>query len=143
MKHFGKRSLSFLLTLALVLSLFTAMLSVSAATNNAARHQVCTALSSQARSYYTGQYTYDALSALQGGNKSCLDSIDSALYLKLQTLMTSTMSRSVSYKSLTSYWPETDNNLLIYSDVKTSSNISREHVWPKSRASFHESGGVS
>ena len=50
MKQFGKRGLSVLLTLVLVLSLFSAMLTVSAATNTATRHQLCTALSSQAKS---------------------------------------------------------------------------------------------
>ncbi len=141
MKHFAKRSLSVLLVLILVVSLLSSMLTVSAATNTATRHQLCTALSSQAKSYYTGQYTYDTMAALEGGNESCLNSMDSPLFQRLNSLMTNTMTDSVSYKSLTSYWPETDNNLLIYSDVKTSSNISREHVWPKSRASFHEKDG--
>ena len=141
MKHFVKRSLSVLLVLVLVVSLLSSLLTVSAATNTATRHQLCTALSSQAKSYYTGQYTYDNMSVLTGGNESCLNSMDSPLFQRLNSLMTSTMTDSVSYKSLTSYWPETDNNLLIYSDTKTSSGISREHVWPKSRASFHEKDG--
>lgn len=141
MKRFGKRSLSVLLVLVLVIGLLSSMLTVSAATNTATRHQLCTALSSQAKSYYTGQYTYDAMSALQGGNESCLNSMDSPLFQRLNQLMTSTMTNSVSYSSLTGYWDETDNNILIYSDVKTSSSISREHVWPKSRASFHQQDG--
>ena len=141
MKRFGKRSLSVLLVLVLVIGLLSSMLTVSAATNTATRHQLCTALSSQAKSYYTGQYTYDAMSALQGGNESCLNSMDSPLFQRLNQLMTSTMTNSVSYSSLTRYWPDTDNNILVYSDVKTSSSISREHVWPKSRASFHQQDG--
>ena len=141
MKHFAKRCLSVLLVLVLVVSLLSSLLTVSAATNTATRHQLCTALSSQAKSYYTGQYTYDNMSVLTGGNESCLNSMDSPLFQRLNSLMTNTMTDSVSYKSLTSYWDETDNNILIYSDVKTSSGISREHVWPKSRASFHEKDG--
>lgn len=144
MKRFSTRVLSFLLILALVVSALASMLSVSAlSTNTATRHQVCTQLSSQAKSYYTGQYTYDNMSQLEGGTTSCLEAVNSPLYKSLHNLMETTMTNSVTYKKLTSYWPDTDNNLLIYSDKKTSSNISREHVWPKSRASFHESGGGS
>lgn len=144
MKHMYSRALSVLLMLALIVSIFAGTLSASAiSTNNASRHQVCTQLSSQAKSYYTGQYTYDTMSKLDGGTTSCLQAVNSPLYKSLNTLMKTTMTNSVSYKSLTSYWDETDNNLLIYSDQTTNSNISREHVWPKSRASFYQSGGGS
>ena len=47
MKHFAKRCLSVLLVLVLVVSLLSSLLTVSAATNTATRHQLCTALSSQ------------------------------------------------------------------------------------------------
>ena len=144
MKHMYSRVLSVLLMLVMVISIFAGTVSVSAAsTNTATRHKVCTQLSSQAKSYYTGQYTYATMSKLNGGTESCLQAVNSPLYKSLHTLMTSTMTNSVSYRSLTSYWDETDNNLLIYSDKTTDSNISREHVWPKSRASFYQTGGGS
>lgn len=144
MKHIFSRALSLLLMLVLIVSIFAGTLSVSAlSTNTATRHKVCTQLSSQAKSYYTGQYTYATMSKLDGGTESCLQAVNSPLYKSLHTLMTSTMTNSVSYRSLTSYWDETDNNLLIYSDKTTDSNISREHVWPKSRASFLKTGGGS
>ena len=97
MKHFARRSLSVLLVVILVVSLLSSMLTVSAATNTATRHQLCTALSSQAKSYYTGQYTYDTMAALEGGNESCLNSMDSPLFQRLNSLMTNTMTDSVSY----------------------------------------------
>ena len=54
--------------------------------------------------------------------------------------MSSTQTDSVSYKSLTKYWPTTDNNILFYAD-QTGSGYNREHVWPKSRASFYQKNG--
>ena len=71
MKQKGfRRVFSLILSLAIVLSLFSAM-TVFAVTgtlshNTATRHRVCTALSDQAEAYYTGSYTYDRLSALSG-----------------------------------------------------------------------------
>ena len=144
MKHMYSRVLAILLMLVMVISIFAGMASVSAlSTNTATRHKVCTQLSSQAKNYYTGQYTYATMSKLDGGTESCLQAVNSPLYKKLHTLMESTMTNSVSYKSLTGYWEDTDNNILIYADRKGSGTISREHVWPKSRASFYQSGGGS
>ena len=144
MKHCYSRAVALLLMLVMIVSAFTGTVSVRAAfTNTATRHKVCTQLSSQAKGYYSGQYAYATMSKLDGGTESCLQAVNSALYKNLSTLMASTMTKSVSYKSLTDYWDETDNNLLIYSDKTTNSNISREHVWPKSRASFYQSGGGS
>ena len=144
MKHFFSRALAGLLMLVMLVASFAGTVSVSAlSTNTATRHKTCTQLSSQAKSYYTGEYTYDTMSKLDGGTESCLQAVNSPLYKRLHTLMDTTMTNRVSYKSLTSYWDDTDNNLLIYSDKTTGSNISREHVWPKSRASFKESGGGS
>ncbi len=113
--------------------------------NSGTRHVVCTALSSQANAYYTGSNTFDSVSALSA---SASDPMNSAMFQKLHTLMQTTMTRTVSYSSLTSYWPYTDaenkssNPVLFYSD-ELSSSFNREHVWPKSRASFKESYGGS
>lgn len=115
--------------------------------NTGKRHEVCDELSSQAKSYYTGKYTWDSMSALTGGTTNCLKT-DNDLFEALSTLMSSTMTNSVSYKSLTEYWPSTDGTgtksqtMLFYSDT-TGSSFNREHVWPKSHASFKESNGGS
>ncbi len=148
MKQICKRSCSLLLVLAVLLALCpTSLLTVSAAsTNQGTRHEVCEELSSKATAYYTGNYTYDAMASLTPGNESCLDTVDSAMYQRLQALMESTMTKSVSYDSLIDYWPDTDCTAsssqaqLFYSD-EPSSSFNREHVWPKSRASFYQNGG--
>ena len=149
MKRSTMRILSFLLILSLVVSLFASTLTVSAATNRGTRHELCTSLSSQAKAYYTGNYTYEKLSVLGGDNSgSSLKAMDSQLFGALHDLMDDTMTDSVSYNSLTSYWPDTDANngssdaVLFYSDV-VSSSYNREHVWPKSRASFYQRNGGS
>ena len=75
MKHMYSRVLSILLMLVMVISIFAGTASVSAlSTNTATRHKVCTQLSSQAKNYYTGQYTYATMSKLDGGTESCLPS---------------------------------------------------------------------
>lgn len=123
-------------------------ISVSAASyNTGTRHEVCTSLSSQAEAYYTGSYTWENMSVMQGGNENCLN-MTSELFSSLHTLMSSTMTKSVSYTSLTSYWPDTDgkgsasSTMLFYSD-EPSGSFNREHVWPKSHASFYQSNGGS
>ncbi|MGN1139210.1 MAG: endonuclease I family protein, partial [Ruminococcus sp.] len=117
--------------------------------NTGSRHTVATSLSTKAEIYYTGNYAYSALSQVPGGTSSCLETVNSSLYEKLHTLMADTMTKSFSYTSLTTYWPNTDasdgseNASMIYSDSTSSSSYSREHVWPKSRASFKETDGGS
>ena len=136
-----KRIVSVLMVLAILAALFSGMTAVFAAGGNTySRGTVCTALSAQAKSYYSGSYAYDTMSALDGGNTDCLQTTNSALYKRLQTLMRTTQTDSVSYQSLTKYWPTTDNSVLFYSNV-TSKNCNREHVWPKSRASFYQING--
>ena len=139
MKHI-KRSVSLLLLVALLTALFAGVTFQASAKNTNKRDTLCTSLSTMAKAYYTGAYTYDKMSALAGGNTDCVASMNSALYKSLQSLMSSTQTDSVSYKSLTKYWPTTDNNILFYAD-QTGSNYNREHVWPKSRASFYQKNG--
>lgn len=142
-----KRFLSFVLVLALSLSLLPAAEAKTGTlvSNSGTRHEVCTALSSQAQAYYTGNYTYDAVSALSGSSS---DPMNSAMFSRLSTLMRTTMTKTVSYNSLTNYWPKTDANngssnpVLFYSD-ELSGNFNREHVWPKSRGSFKETNAGS
>ena len=138
MKHI-KKALSVLLIVCMLAALFA---TTASAKNTQTRGTVCTDLSTKAKAYYTGSYTYDQMSALDGGTTSSLATMNSPLYKRLQTLMSSTMTDSVTYKSLTKYWPTTDNNILFYSNV-SSSSYNREHVWPKSRASFHQKNGGS
>lgn len=143
MKQRMMRGLALLLALSMLLSL-TAF---AAQENTGTRHVLCTALSAQAEAYYSDGYTYDELSKLAGGSGS-LSTVDSALFRALHELMDETMTNSVTYKSLTSYWPDTDctggsnDAVLFYSDY-VSGGYNREHVWPKSRGSFYQSYGGS
>lgn len=139
--------LSLILVLCLAVSLFAGFgTNAYAATsvNTGTRHELCTELSAQAEAYYTGEYSWDNMSALEGvDTDSSLKAMDGELYNELQELMDDTMTNSVSYKSLTSYWPYTDANngsddaVLFYSD-SVSSDYNREHVWPKSRGGFYQ-----
>ena len=142
-----KRPAALLLALLLIFALlpFTEAQTGTVSKNTGTRHVVCTALSSQAQAYYTGQYTYANVSALTA---SATDPMNSAMFRRLHTLMTDTMTNSVSYNNLTNYWPSTDANnqsnteIFIYSDsYYTGTNMSREHVWPKSHASFYLKNG--
>ena len=145
------RAIALLLALCMIFSLFCGLevSAFAAGSNTGTRHAVCTALSAKAEAYYSGEYGWDTMSRLSGVNTdSSLEAMDGALYAELQELMSDTMKRSVSYKSLTGYWPDTDcsangGQLLIYSDAASDTSISREHVWPKSRASFYQKNGGS
>lgn len=147
-----KRTLSALLCLCLVLSLFCGLgFTADAATskNTGVRHEVCTELSEQALDYYTGEYDWDTLSLLDGvETNSSLAAMDGELYNALNELMSDTMTNSVTYKNLINYWTSTDasangGQILFYSDAESTSNVNREHVWPKSRASFYQKNGGS
>lgn len=146
-----KRSLAGLLCLCLILSLFWGLggTAFAAQRNTGIRHEVCTSLSEQAQEYYTGKYDWDSLSLLDGvATDSSLSAMDGELYDALNRLMSDTMTNSVSYRSLTSYWTDTDasakgGQIIFYSDAEGESNPNREHVWPKSRASFYQKNGGS
>lgn len=143
-----KRSLSILLVLAMLLSSLTILVFAASGENSGTRHEVCTALSSQAESYYSkNNVSYEDWQGMNGDTTgSCLKAVDSELYKALHDLMDRTMTESVSYSSLTSYWKDTDcsatssSPLLFYSDTPSNS-YNREHVWPKSRASFLKNEG--
>ena len=144
-----KRVLSWALVLAMILAMAPAILAAAPLTerNTGVRHNTCTSLSEQAVAYYTGNYTWDNLATLEGDSSgSSLEATDSALYQTLHKLMADTQTDSITYKSLTTYWPYTDTQpgfddaTLFYSDAD-GSGYNREHVWPKSRASFYQSGG--
>ena len=114
--------------------------------NSGHRDEVCTQLSAQAIAYYSGDHSIEKLSGLSGEE----------LKRSLFSLMSDTATGWVSYKNLTKYWVYTDaedgkaGTVLFYADeypitgrqvAKENTTISREHVWPKAHASFHESGG--
>jgi endonuclease I len=126
--------------------------------NTNARHTVCTSLSESARNYYSGQYSYSNLSKLSGAANSTdsyAASQGNQLYNALKTLMSSTQSYFPVYSgknpgSLAYYWTSTDAvgssdyYAMFYSDAPSNStlvSLSREHVWPKSMASFYEKYG--
>ncbi len=133
-----KRCLSLALAMVMILSLFGGLyLPAEAASysyNKGQREKVCTALSSAARSYYTGSYTYDQLSSLSG----------SSLRTKLRTLITSDR-RTVGYDGLRTYFPYTDayyansSQLVLFYCNGTATGKwdsgktwNREHMWPDS-----------
>ena len=133
-----KRYLAFLLAAVLVLGLFSGLdLSAKAASysyNSGKREEICTSLSSAAKSYYTGSYTYSQLSTLKG----------SSLRNKLRTLITSDRN-TVGYDGLRTYFPYTDayyanssKLVLFYCNGVASGTWdsgktwNREHMWPDS-----------
>ena len=160
--RFPKRLLSLLLTLCLLASVFAATLLTAfaapplPAANSQPRHVVCTELSAAASLYYTGEYSYEALSALPGAedaSDSWAVTQNNPLYTALQTLMSETQTFQGSYSgsaagSLLYYWNRTDavngedHYHMFYADVDPQGyTLNREHVWPKSRASFYQKFG--
>ena len=156
------RSLSCLLIICLMLmqlSLCCSALGTLPHKNTAARHTVCTALSDEAKAYYDGAYSYESLSALSGAQNAATSDAamrDNALFTALHTLMTQTHSYYTSYSgynkgSLAYFWASTDavqnseSYVMFYSDIPSGEGVqlNREHIWPKSRASFNtKSGGA-
>ena len=128
------------------------------AKNSAARHSVCTALSLSALQFYSGEYSYENLCSLSGSrnNESSFTAMqNNELYSALSTLMSETHTYYTKYSgynkgALAYFWQSTDAVLgssaytMFYSDVFADSpgaTLNREHIWPKSRASFAEKNG--
>lgn len=127
--------------------------------NTVARHLVCSELSDEAEAYYSGSYSYDNISALDGA-EDCSTSYeamqDNPLFDSLHTLMANTHEYFTSYPgyktgSLAYFWQSTDSiadsdsYVMFYSDVPFANGVTmnREHIWPKSRASFYQTNGGS
>lgn len=125
--------------------------------NTSPRHQICTSLSESAQAYYTGEYSYEKLCALpaaQDTSTSLLAMQNNELFSALHELMATTHTYYSSYSgykagSLAYFWASTDaveasdTYVMFYSDIMAAEGVSmnREHIWPKSRASFFEKRG--
>ena len=143
------RLLSVLLLAALLVSLFSGLTFTAEAAsykyNSGKRGEVCTALSADAKAYYTGSYTYEKLSALTASN----------LRSTLRTLVRSDY-KTVGYNGLKTYFKYTDayqgstsTLLLFYCSGTTSSawdgaaTWNREHMWPDSKGGSAMEGDLS
>lgn len=121
--------------------------------NSELRHTVCTELSPQAKEYYTDDFSYSrlcTLSAAEDISTSYAATLDNDMYSALHSLMADTHTYFASYSgynkgSLAYFWNSTDavggsdSYVMFYSDVMGDSegvSLNREHIWPKSRASY-------
>ncbi len=151
MKNLTKRSLSWVLVVALCISLMSGLaMPVAAATyeyNWGTRGVTATSPSSKAEAFYTGSYTFDALMQLSGSSSGSASTVaQSELYDALQDLMRSNHSYTNSYKE--------NNNLLKYTDCQGGGGAissfysgtaigpdwsdqtpqwNKEHTWPNSK----------
>lgn len=150
MKAVCRRITSGAIALLLLLSVlttgvFAAPAAYSKTANSGTRHQVCTTLDgTSAAGYYTGNYTYSALSAQE----------PEVLLQSLRTLMTETHTTITTYANCRDYAPKTDcqngddSVVLLYTSfitdmggyINNSGIWNREHVWPKSLGGFDEDG---
>lgn len=162
MKHkFPRRLIALLLACALLPALLTVVFAQTGTLtkNRAKRHTLCQDLSKQAEAYYSGDYTYENLAALSGlySPNDSYAATQSELFSALHDLMTDThTNQNVTYSgysetALATYWLSTDSAdgtdsyLYFYTDIDASEGytMNREHVWPKSKASYYQRGGGS
>ena len=127
----------------------TLILLVGASSSNpGVRHETALALSARAEAYYTGDYSYEALSALAGRASARSDEARSSpLCAALHELMTETRTGLVSYSQTLPRLADTDANggspepLRFYRD-DFGETYNREQVWAESRgAFFHDDAG--
>ncbi len=121
--------------------------------NSEPRHVVCTELSRQAKEYYTDEYSYMSLSTMSAAedvSTSYSATQNNELYSALHSLMAQTHTYYATYSgynkgSLAYFWNSTDavensgTYIMFYSDVIGNAegiSLNREHIWPKSHASF-------
>ena len=131
--------------LVIVCMLTLALLSASCP-NPGVRHETALALSAQAEAYYTGDYTYEALSALAGSASARSDEARSSpLCAALHELMTETCTGLVSYNQTLPLLADTDASggasepLRFYRD-DFGETYNREQVWAESRGVFFHDG---
>ena len=165
-KRVSKRLLAVMLSvlmITLVVVPATAATSTPPGKNTASRSTNASALSSQATAYYSADIYNTFLDLADNQDNSGVDSYTAAqnndLYDSLYNLMSTTHTHNVTYSGYTSnalatYWLTTDTSnkdtaensyTFFYSDVPCENHTSmqREHIWPKSKASFYEHGGGS
>lgn len=148
MKRTTNRALSFVIVLAIVVSLFAGMLTTSAASYTAnwgKRGTLATSPSTKASSYYTGSYSYATLSSLSGSTSSSAANIyASPLGTALHNLSEGKQSYTTSYdgtKSLYMYTDCENGNTSTISSFYSGKNMNsawgsgwnREHTWPNSK----------
>lgn len=121
--------------------------------NEQPRHIVCDELSDMAQAYYVGDHQYNALSSLTGAldiTTGYTAMQDNELFTALHDLMADAHQYHSTYSgynagSLAYFWASTDavnsgsTYTMFYSDVPADTEgikLNREHIWPKSRASF-------
>lgn len=146
------------LTFTLLFTISASAFSDPSGKNDTVRHQVAMSLSPTAESYYIGDFTYDNLLTLSGAKDTSTGYTamqDNPLFDRLHELMSATHTTYTTYSgykngSLAYFWPFTDTQagedsyLMFYSDVSgsnTNVKLNREHIWPKSRASYQEKNG--
>ncbi|MGM9563136.1 MAG: S-layer homology domain-containing protein [Faecousia sp.] len=148
MKRTTNRAVSFVIVLAIVVSLFAGMLTTSATgytANWGKRGTLATSPSSKASSYYTGSYSYATLSSLSGSTSSSAASIyASPLGTALHNLSVNKQTTTTSYdgtKSLYKYTDCENGNTGTISSFYSGTNMdsdwgsgwNREHTWPNSK----------
>ena len=112
--------------------------------NWGARGEDCTFLTTYATNYYTDTYSWEVLSALDGGTGTS-DAYSSELYGALQTMMQTKHTNKQGYQDTRPYYMYTDCANNDYSLVSsfysgntvgstwTGTTYNREHIWPKSK----------
>ncbi len=130
---------------ALIVFMLSLSILLGASVNPGTRHEPALSLSAQAEAYYTGEYSYEALSALAGSASARSDEAwDSPLCAALHGLMNETRTGLLSYNKTLSALADTDASggsaepLRFYCDDFGTYN--REQVWPDSRGSFYHDG---
>ena len=128
--------------------------------NDQPRHETAVTLSQAAQEYYVGNNSYKELTKLSGAadiSDSYQAMQNNPLFSQLHSLMADTHLHYTTYSgyasnSLAYFWNSTDtvsggdSYVMFYSDVSGNADgatLNREHVWPKSRASFQTKNGGS
>lgn len=112
--------------------------------NWGARGEDCTFLTTCAKAYYTGSYSWASLSANAGGTGTS-DAYSSQLYKALQSMMRAKHTYIIDYKHTRAYFAFTDCVSNDYSQLSsfysgtmvngawTGKTYNREHTWPNSK----------
>ena len=163
MKHILKRSFALLLVLAMVASLFAGLtITASAAQPTSAgevnyvksgsyvynwgkRDTVATFLTTYANSYYTGDYTYEKLSALSGNSGTGTAFYSSAMGTAIHNMLVAKQKSTTGYSATNGLYQYTDcqesgGKISSYYSATpigpawdSGSTWNKEHTWPNSK----------